>query len=47
MNGFALVDLAYMDGASLHVVIFKKEKWYDFHAKYYNITKTQNTLLCV
>ena len=29
MNGFASVDLVFMDGASLHVEIFKKEKWYD------------------
>lgn len=25
---FALVDLGYMDGVSLHVETFKKEKWY-------------------
>lgn len=30
MIGFALVDLGYMGGASLHVEIFKKEKWYMF-----------------
>lgn len=28
MTEFALVDLEYMAGASLHVGIFKKEKWY-------------------
>jgi len=33
MNGFALVDRVYMDGASLHVEIFKKEKWYECHAR--------------
>ena len=26
--GFALVNLVYMDGVSLRVGIFKKEKWY-------------------
>lgn len=25
---FALVDLGYMDGVSLHAETFKKEKWY-------------------
>jgi hypothetical protein len=39
MNGFALEDLAYMDGDSLHVGIFKKDKWYDFHAKYYKLQR--------
>lgn len=31
-NGFALVDPAYMDGASSHEEIFKKEKWYECYA---------------
>lgn len=50
MNEFASVDQAYMDGASLRVGIFKKEKWYEFHAqvvKYNNITETHNLLLYV
>jgi hypothetical protein len=28
MIGFALVDLAYMDGGFLHAETFKKETWY-------------------
>jgi len=31
MKEFSLVDQAYMDGASLHVKIFKKGKWYECH----------------
>ena len=31
MNEFALVDRVYMDGASLHVEIYKKEKWYEYY----------------
>ena len=33
MIGFALVDQAYTDGASLHVEIFKKETWYECYAQ--------------
>jgi hypothetical protein len=29
MTEFALGDLEYMDGASLHEETFKKEKWYE------------------
>lgn len=32
MNEFALVDRAYMDGASLRVEIYKKERWYEYYA---------------